>query len=174
MTELHAWKASDEFAAALRKRLAERKAYFADVVTPFINAHPKQPPYGTHGDATSFDFRIDGFADGDRKSPPPEGLSRAQARDWLKPVRGAAGEPWREALKNLNGIPSVDKVFHDFKIPVFVLSLHRLCRANVRDLEVGVYLTASVDLTEGKDCDHLTPVKLSEFYAAVEAEPSAA
>jgi len=174
VTEQHAWKASDEFATALRTRLAERQAYFKDVVQPFIDAHPKQHPYGSNGDATSFDLRIDGFTDADRKSPPPEGLSRAQARAFLKPTRFAAGDPWREALEKLNGGPSVDAVFREFKVPIFVFAGHKLCRANVRDLEAGMFLTASVDLTEGKGCDHLTPVKLSEFYAAVEAEPSAA
>jgi hypothetical protein len=171
---LHAWKASDEFAAALRKRLAERQTYFAEVVQPFIDAHPKQHPYGSNGDALSFDLRIDGFTDGDRKAAPPHGLSRAQARDFLKPVRGAAGNPWREALDNLNGGPSIDAVFREHNVPIYIFAGHKLCRANVRDLEAGVFLTASVDLTEGNGCRHLTTVKLSEFYAAVEAEPSAA
>lgn len=174
MTDLLAWRASDEFAAALRARMAEKSEFFDNVIQPWTDAHPKHEPYGSNGNATTFDPRIDGFADGDRKSAPPDGLTRAQRRDYLRPHRGPAGDPWREALDTLNACPSIDAVFKEFRVPVYGLVGHRLCRFNVH-LWDEVWLTATADIpgTVKGEIAHLKAAKTSEFYAAKEARESA-
>lgn len=174
MTDLLAWRASDEFAAALRARMSEKSEFFDDVLGPWTKAHPGHEPFGSNGNATTFDQRVDGFADADRKVDPPAGLSRAQRRDYLKPVRGPAGDRWREVLRELNACPSIDAVFKQFGVPVFALVGHRLCRFNLH-LWDEVWLTATADIpsTVVNGVEHVTAAKTSEFYAAKEAREAA-
>ena len=174
MSEINfAWRASIGFAAAIRERLAQREEWWKVVLGNWNEQHPHQHAYGTTTNATSFDPKITGFADGKRREPPPEGLARAQSRPGeLRPARGAVGNPWRAALDQLNTCPSLDKVFTDHDVPIYGLVDLRLCRLTVHDLgEQGVWLACSRDVvgTSSQPVEHLTPVKLSEFYAAREA-----
>lgn len=168
-----AWKASPQFTEALRTRQAEREQWFEDVVGSWNDAHPNQSLYGSNGSALTFDLVVDGFADGDRKSPVPVGLSRATSRAYLKPARGAAGAPWREALETFTNCPSLDEVFQDHGAAVYVLADHSLCRANLFDTGDAMFIYSSADLSLKRPSEHLTAVKLSEFYAAKEAMVSA-
>lgn len=167
------WRASIGFAAAIRERLAQREEWWKVVLGNWNTRYPHQQAYGTTANATSFDPKITGFGDGKRREPPPEGLTRAQRRPGeLRPARGVVGNPWREALNQLNTCPSMDKVFADHGVPIYGLVEMRLCRLTIHDFdELGVWLGCSRDVvgTVSEKVEHLTPMKLSEFHAAREA-----
>jgi hypothetical protein len=174
MSEINnAWRASIGFAAAIRDCRNRRDAWWNVTVAGWNSQHPNHHAYGVTADATSFDPRITGFADGDRKADPPEGLTRAQRRPGeLRPARGTVGDRWRKAIRELNTCPSMDKVFADYGVPVYGLIGMKLRRFNVQDLgNHGVWLTASADVAGSVDrpVEHLTPMKLSEYYTALEA-----
>jgi hypothetical protein len=172
--DTHAWRTTRQFGNAIRAALAACKALYDDVIIPYNEAHPGTELIRATPGPTSFDHRIDGFTDGDKKSPLPDGLSRAQKRWWLVPVRGKAGDPWRAVLAQMNTMPKVGKVFRDFGFPVYTIKGSWISRTRVFDDGTDVYLTSTQDVLEQHPCDHVVPVKMSEYHAAREAAAAAA
>jgi len=174
MSEINfAWRTSPELAAAIRERLAQREEWWKVVLGNWNKKYPHQHAYGVSADATSFDPKITGFVDGKRREPPPEGLSRTQHRPGeLRPARGNVGNPWREALKQLNTCPSLDQVFTEYEVPIYMLAGNRLCRLIVHDLgDHGVWLASAADVISSvsEPVEHATAAPLSAYYTAREA-----
>jgi hypothetical protein len=174
MSEINfAWRASIGFTAAIRERLAQREEWWKVVLGNWNKRYPHQHAYGVSASAVSFDPKITGFADGKPREAPPQGLARAQSRRGeLRPARGNVGNPWREALNQLNACPSMDKVFTDFGVPIYGLFGHRLCRVTIHNFEDhGVWLASSADVigSVSEPVEHATVALLSAFYATREA-----
>jgi hypothetical protein len=173
MSEINfTWRASIGFTAAIRERLAQREEWWKVVVGNWNEQHPNQHAYGVSASALSFDPKITGFVDGERRKPPPEGLARAQSRPGeLRPARGSIGNPWRSALEQLNTCPSLDQVFTDHKVPIYMLAGHRLCRLVIHDLgDHGVWLASAADVigSVSEPVEHATVALLSAYYTARE------
>lgn len=171
MTDLYVYRASDELAAALREHHAADRA-FSERVLAWDDAHP-----GTglmwKREGFTIDERPVGFHDGHAEVP--EGLSRAKTRSELIPVRTKAGDPWREILARFEDRPKVDPIWSRFEVPGFVIDLGRAGVAITYYRDAGtdgvlVLCAAALerDNTAGKTPRHLSPMKLSEFYAIKE------
>lgn len=161
---MHAYRASDDLASALRTWRAEAAEFQRDVIGAWDAEHPDTRSRWVSGVSG---LRCVGFTDpGDIAAPP--GLSRNRQRDYLIPKRGAAGDPWREAMGRLNQCPPVAGVWRRFGIDPGVLSISesRLYLPQVRDTLHGLFVTWGVPKVPAGD--HLTEVPLSAFYAAVE------
>jgi len=168
--DLHAYRMSAEMAAAYIARCAERSAMLRAFAEEHAEQHPNHPvvvddsPFG-------LDRLTLGFADD--TDAVPEGLSRSQRRTYLRPMRGRKGDPWRAAMRRVSAAPKVDEVFHRFRVDMSVQdsTTSRNYRIGVRELDGGVVITCGAALPESP---HLTPMRLSEYYAAIESEvPSA-
>lgn len=170
MTETFTWRASDEFAAAIRGYRQKRKEFVDTVVHEFNEAHPDHSArFYRH--PFSLDAILAGFADD--TSDVPEGLSRAKTREYLVPVRGSKGKPWREAMRTLEKMPSIDGVFKAHNLSPVVWIGSYVQRAGIFDDGQHVYIECGGDLTKERPADgtspHLTPIRLSEYYAVKEA-----
>lgn len=180
MTE-HAYRASDEFATALRAKSVDENRFRDEVIIPWDEAHPdtktlwSRSPFSTRRDCI-------GFTDPGGEKP-PAGLSRRRGRKQLIPLKSKAGEPWREHKDRVNAGPSVADAFREFEVPDHVLGPGRLYTVGLLPDGDGpsdpVYITSGYPL-EGREDDessfrsrtpltpHLTPIPLSEFYAVKE------
>jgi hypothetical protein len=169
--DLYAWRASDEFAAAIRKfKDAKRTAVASEAIRGFNEAHPSNKLAWTGRGAFSMDLDLRGFMDDGEL---PEGLSRAQSRRWLLPVRGKKGDYWRDAVKAAKrAMPSLDAVFVEHKVATFTMSSDMAYGVGVFDDGKNVYLHCKGDIrTERPFLDsspHIAPVTLSEYYQARE------
>lgn len=155
------YRASDKLAADLRAYAVAREAFLDEVVRPWMVEHPDHEPI-----QNSWSQRALGFRDGRPNDPPPEGLSRAQSRDYLIPKRGKSGEPWRQRLAKFDRQPKRDDVFDKHAVPTQQLTGNRLCLTSFVDLNddtVVVYSGAELSSPA------LAPMKRSEFYALHEA-----
>lgn len=171
MTETtYAWKASEKFTAALRAYNDLRHEFVSTVVAVFDEQHPNNRAVWRNA-GFSLDVECCGFRD-DGDLPP--GLSRAQTRSYLIPVRSKAGDEWRAARERLNKVPSLDKVFTGHGCTPFVLDGNRICTPGFFLADNAAYVSATGDIaTTGAQVgavasEHLTPIKLSEFHAAKE------
>lgn len=168
-TEPVAYRVSTSFARAYRAFVAvERTARQA--IIDYNEQHPGRELV-VQKDRVDHEITIVGFADPDRKQPPPDGLSRSAKRDYLIPQRGPSGEPWRKVIADLSAFPELgETVFRPHRVsPYFIDSDAGLIRtAGIYDYgEHGVFLRIGAPYP--KMSEHLTPVPLSEFYAAKEA-----
>lgn len=171
MPELYAYTASAEFADAFRRCRRQRFEARQLVARAHAARHPDHPvvmarnPFG-------LDTHALGFADDVDKVP--AGLSRAKTRTWLIPKHGKAGDPWRAVLARMDAVPSLDAVCQQFTIETSVLDVnrHRMHHIGLRDLSDGrLVATCGVELPTSP---HLTPMPLSAYYAALEADRDAA
>ncbi len=165
MSEIFAYRADNELSAAWRAAMAERDRHIETVVEPFQQQHPDHRPLIDQWE------RMLGFTDGVPHEPPPSGLSRSQKRDHLIPVRGKAGDVWREHMRRLELPRTKASLFEHFGLreQLYVGSdgRHYLGRPNIADFgEDGVFVYTGYEIETVPDC--LTAVKLSEFYAARE------
>lgn len=165
MSEIYAYRANDDLAAAWREAMAERDRHIETVVEPFHAEHPNHHPLIDNWE------RVLGFADGVPHEPPPAGLSRSQKRGYLKPVRGKAGDVWRERMQRLELPCTKGAVFQKFGLgeQLYVGSdgRHYLGKPNAVDFGYdGVFVYMGFEPENLPAC--LDPVKLSEFYAAQE------
>lgn len=174
--ERFAYRASEQFDAALRARLGEQFEFDQAVVGAFHDKHPGVRPVWRAGSPLCVADRevIGGFEDAHPDEDPPAGLQRSAKRRELAPVLGAAGDYWRQAVAEFNRRPSMRNVFRDHLVDVFVAyddgRLHRLCTPGVHvevDRPAGVWLLYPG--AEPSPTEHLSAVPLSEFYAAIEA-----
>lgn len=176
-SDVFAYRASQALTSELRQRLAERREFVAEVIVPWDMAHPEAPIAKAESGFSCDSFLV-GFLDVDRLADPPEGLSRAQTRDFLIPVRGKTGRAWREALAKVRELPRVDPVLRSRGVPTHVFT--RDCRVSAPGILMGldaVYLTYLRALqqdefgldVEAEDGRALTLVPLSVYYAAREA-----
>lgn len=172
--ELLAWRASDEFAAALRQYQTDKQAFIDSVVRPFDEEHPNNPTAWRRA-GFSLDLQCCGFKD--KAGEVPAGLSRARTRRWLVPVRGKVGNEWRDVLRRMAEMPSLDKVFQVYDCTSFVLVGSTCATPGWFSDGTNVYIECTGDIAntraDAAPSDHLTPIKLSEFYAAKEAWESA-
>lgn len=166
------YRASEELAAALFD-FRERVKAFDVQVDEFNAAHPGHEVVWTRGVFTA-DPHPRGFADDTAEVPP--GLSRAKSRTYLVPRRGRAGEPWRAALARFGCRPSVGRVFRQHGVREhgdgpgtgtggYYIASTRWFDAGddgvivVCKYDIGVDRNGAPDLSE-----HLTPLRLSEYY----------
>ena len=165
----HAYRASDQLAAALRQRREELSAWSAQVVA-WDAEHPDTPMLWSRS-AFGGDKRLCGFADKRPDQPPPAGLSRAQSRVELIPARGRKGDPWREVVATFDTSPSIDEVFRDHDVqPYLIVHEHGRCYTpGIWEDGDTWWITCTVPLFDGGEHPHLTPAPLSEYYAAKEA-----
>jgi hypothetical protein len=162
--EKHAYRASDEFTAALKARNEENMRFFREVIEPWDDAHPDTRSLWARN-SFSLERRCVGFSDPGGTAP-PEGLSRNREREELLPKRGKAGEPWRKALAALNRNPSIGPVFTAYGVDPLVWEGHRICTPGMIEAPDGLFVTWSAPHPEPGE--HLEKVALSEYYAAVE------
>lgn len=188
MSDLHAYRASDELAAALREYHSQRFE-FERSVAEWDREHEATKLMWAHS-GFSTDRTPTGFTDSDRKSPPPKGLSRAQTRVELIPVRGRAGNEWRDVLTRFNAYPTIQPLWDRFGVPSHTWKAgpgfsSRITAVDYGDAgDDGVIVYAEGDLTvstSDRNGDaqelsaHLAPISLSEFYRikeSLEAERS--
>lgn len=165
MSEINAYRANEELTAAWREFIKDRDRHVETVVKPFTEAHPNNEPMVDRW------HNIIGFADGATDQPPPRGLSRAQTRHHLIPVRGKSGDEWREWMAKLN-LPCTSRQLlrrFDLSDQLFTGTDGQtyLGRPDAVDFGAdGVFVYMAYQLDVVPDC--LAPVKLSEFYAARE------
>ena len=165
MSTIFAYRANDELTAAWRAVAVERGRHIETVVEPFQQEHPNHKPLIDQWE------RMLGFTDGAPHEPPPAGLSRSQRRDHLIPARGKAGDVWRAHMKRLELPVTKAALFKRFGLgeQLYVGSdgRHYLGKPNVADFgEDGVFVYTGYEMETVPEC--LSPVKLSEFYAARE------
>jgi hypothetical protein len=172
--DIHAYRPSDELAAALLGHMSADEE-FVTQVKAWDAEHPgTELMWSTHGFST--DRSPVGFADG--HTAVPDGLSRAKTRTTLRPVRGAAGRPWRDLLARFDKKPRVEPIWRQFDVPAhgdgfgngrggFYIAATHFVDAG----EDGVIVFCKYDLTRRSGYDeprtlspHLTPIPLSEFY----------
>jgi hypothetical protein len=165
MSDTHAYRASDALAAAIQTRSDEAHHFALTVIKPWDETHPdtrslwRKQAFGLDKDCVGFD---------DPESPtPPAGLSRSKQRHELIPARGRSGDPWREALKYLNLKPRIGPVFTAFGIDPVVWHGNGVFTCGCRITPDGVFLTW--DVRHPEPGEHLIPVPLSEYYAAMES-----
>jgi hypothetical protein len=164
------WRASDEFAAAIRQYQSDKQSFIDSVVLPFDREHPNNPTAWRRA-GFSLDIRCCGFKDKAGEVPP--GLSRAQTRRQLIPVRGRAGHDWRAALERMDGMPSLDVIFQAHDCAPFVLVGNTCTTPGYFSHGTNVFIECTGDIAKTREgaepSKHLTPIKLSEFHAAKEA-----
>jgi hypothetical protein len=167
-SNLHTYRVTDPtLAAEIQEIKAAWRAYMGPggPVAEYQRNHPGNDLYASIGLETTFE----GFANG--AATVPEGLSYRRGRDYLLPMRGVAGKPWRDVLDRFNrGVPNISEFLSDRKIPSYVLDADRsmLCHLSIQDYgDHGVFLTIGTALRLSND--RLALVPLSEFYAAKEA-----
>ena len=180
MSDLHAYRASDELTAALRE-YHEQRFEFEKSVAEWDREHDTKLLW-THAGFSS-DRKPCGFTDPDPKSLPPKGLSRAQTRVELIPVRGKAGNEWRDILARFNVYPRIQPLWDRFDVPSHTWQAgpgfsSRITAVSYGDAgDDGVIVYAEGDLTVSTSdrsgdaqelSKHLTPMSLSEFYAIKE------
>jgi hypothetical protein len=169
LTDTLAWRASDKFAAALRQYQTDKQTFIDSVVLPFDRDHPNNPTawLGTG----PLDVRCVGFKD--MADEVPAGLSRAQTRHWLIPIRGRAGNEWRDVIARMAGMPSLKDLFTAHDVAPFILVGDLFATPGWFSDGINVYIECIGDITKTREdanpSKHLTPIKLSEFYAAKEA-----
>lgn len=163
--DAHAYRASEEFAAAIRERNKESMRFGREVIKPWDDAHPDTPALWAQG-GFSLDRKCVGFAD--PGGPVPEGLSRNKQRQELIPKWGRNGDPWRDAMERLNQKPKIGPVFQRFGLDPLVWSTtgNWIYRPGIADTPDGMFFRWPESHPEPGE--HLTEVALSEYYAAVE------
>lgn len=166
MSDRFFYRANAELAAALRAMAVERREFWDRVIKPYREEHPDNEPMWRS------QMSCVGFADGKPDEDPPEGLSRSQRRAHLIPVRGKAGEPWRQRMAEFNKLPNHEKVLRQFDVPTEVFGPGVLYFASWMDLDEGhdgpnavVFLGYEYSPVPAA----LEPMKRSEFYALHEA-----
>lgn len=164
MPDKHAYRASDELAAALDEYQEACRAFQRDVIDPWEAAHPETTSLWVR---PFLDLEMIGFKD--HGGQVPEGLSRAKSREALLPRRGAAGAPWGEAMMQLNRRPQLAAVFHRFGIETTIMRVDhsRVYTPGLTVTPLGTFIFWGVE--HPNPGDHLTPVPLSVFYTACEA-----
>lgn len=168
MSDQHFYKPSAELAAALRDYRAKKIQHVREIVAPFVTQFPDNEPM-----INSTSERITGFRDGAPDRDPPAGLSRAKNREHLIPVRGSAGDVWRDWIRTLAMPVRKEQVFAQFKVEFVLGAAHRgeaaMFWPNFIDLgdEHGVFVYFGTELAEVPDA--LTPVRKSAFYSHYEA-----
>lgn len=181
MADLHAYRASDELAGALRE-YRQRQDEFGARVVAFDQDHPgHELLWIREGFAAADDKRAVGFVDG--TDDVPDGLSRAKTRTELRPKKTKAGKPWQDVLDAMNSDrPKVSPVLRQFDVPTAAeggpgphFGSFRIAPTQWGDAGGdGVIVYAFAPLTrpvledEQALSPHLTPVPLSEFYAIKE------
>ncbi len=173
-----AYRASDELATALRE-CKQRFREHRSVVDEWDEAHPERTIVWFGGSGMTPDQWPGGFKDGTEDVPP--GLSRAKSRPWLIATRTKAGEPWRKVLARMTP-PSIEKVLRRFGVPPSAYGPETssgMYVAATRWLDGGdrgVFVVNQYELGRGTFGgsgegigEHLTPARLSEFYAVKEA-----
>lgn len=165
MSEIYAYRANDELTKAWRDYQGQRDEHVKTVVDPFVAEHPNHTPLVDNWQ------KIIGFADKDRKNPPPAGLSRSQRRNYLIPVRGKPGNERREWMKKLSFPKRRSEVLNDFGLGdrMYTRSDGRTYLGHPSAVDFGddgVFVYMGCEITPLPDC--VTAVKLSEFYAAQE------
>lgn len=165
MGEIYAYRANDELTEAWRSVIADRARHIETVVEPFQEEHPNHHPLVNNWE------RVLGFTDGAPHEPPPAGLSRSQRRNYLIPARGKAGDVWRDHMRRIDLPCTKGELFKKFGLgeQLYVGSdgRHFLGKPNAVDFgEDGVFVYTGYEIETVPEC--LSPVKLSEFYAAQE------
>jgi hypothetical protein len=185
MSDLHAYRASAELAAALIEYQQEHRA-FGEKITAWDLEHPGNELLWRRG-PWSADQTPCGFAD--KHGDAPAGLSRCKERRFLIPKRGPAGAPWRDVLAWAGTGPSLDKVLRRFDVPPSAdgpyrddLS-HRVAPTQWANCGAdGVVVVNRYDLVREREeggpepkplTRHLTPIPLSEFYTIKERAEAA-
>lgn len=166
-TEPVAYRVSEHLSASYRAFM-ERYHAARIGVRDYNEAHPDHPLW-VWKSGIDHDILVRGFADVHPDRKPPAGLSRKQGRDYLIPVRGAAGAAWRKLLVDYNLFPNAEvDVFKANGVPMQMFDALRVHVAGIFDFgERGVFLRIGV--AYDKPVEHLTRVALFEFYAAQEA-----
>lgn len=169
--DLHAYRASEEFAVAIRQCLEEIARFRREVMKRWDKEHPHARALWRRGGLT-LDSECVGFDCPEGTTP--EGLSRAQDRRSLIPKRGRSGDQWREALARLNSAPKMEPVFRKFGVDPLVWpdNLNGIYKAGIDDTPDGVFVTWAVPNSELGE--HLTGSPLSVYYAAIEHKEKAA
>lgn len=162
MADQYAYRASEQFATAIRECQEKIQRFRREVVRPWDEAHPSTRSLWRR--SLGLDQVFAGFSDpgGDI----PEGLSRNQQRVELIPKRGWSGDPWRYAAKIFDQSPRVSPVFTAHNVDPWVFDPPRLHVVGIADTPSGVFLTWGAP--HPSPGEYLTPVPLSEYYAAIE------
>jgi hypothetical protein len=161
----YAYRASDELAGALRDLSAQIKQFHDEVMTPWKQAHPGVD--STWHRRAGYELECLGFVVPEGQEV-PEGLSANREREWLIPKRGRAGDQWRADLDLLSQRPKLGPVLDAYDVEPIILrpDLGRYFHLGLHDTpNDGYFLTWGC---EHPPSPHLTLVRLSEYYAAVE------
>lgn len=167
----YAYRTSDALAAALRRHKQDCDDFYRDVLGPWERAAGEINSLWRR--TIGVDMECLGFSDLHPDRPPPAGLSRRKGREELIPARGVAGQPWRDDLTKLRTRPRLSTVFAEFGVQIEIprTEHHRFYVPGVLVTTDAAYIFWGCDYPNSNA--HLTPVKLSEFYAAREAHDAA-
>lgn len=162
-----AYRASAALTAALAAHNQACKDFYRDVLGPWEDAHA--PMNSIWRDTMNGDSECIGFSDPGPDQDPPRGLLRNRNRGYLVPTnRGKVGDPWLTEMVKLNRRPKVSTVLTEHGVNPSMLDVDHSRMSIVGLIAVpGSYLlTWSL---EHPECEHLTRIPLSEYYAAREA-----
>lgn len=171
------YRASEQLAAALLAFRGRVKAF--DVEVDQFNAeHPGHEVVWRRGVFSADPYPV-GFADDTDEVP--SGLSRAKSRTYLVPRRGKTGQPWRDAIDRFGRRPTVGQVFRQYCVrehgdgPGTGTGGYYIAPTQWLDAgEDGVIVVCKYDIGVGEEgapdlSEHLSPMRLSEFYRIKEA-----
>ena len=168
----YAFRASDDFAAAVFARIVEMQRFEDEVKNPANDElAPHLPMYRQVGPfAPRSDFECVGFSDVLDQSVPP-GLIRSRECSHLYPRNTRTGAPWRNVIERLSSGPKLSPVFSAHDVPAGVVNLDEGLvsqagmaiefRANQLHLLYGTWAGELVT-------KHLIPVPVSQFFLASE------
>lgn len=170
MSEPYVYTTTSELWTAWGENEQKRTAFIRSVVEPWDTAHP-DAKIAWATDPGGADQIPLGFVDSGQ--PLPVGLSRAQTRRYLIPARGKAGQPYRDALEQMKGLPTRTTVFRRFGIETRTLGgglgdgRARWCMTQAARLDGVLFV-----ISHGSPLSspHLVTAKLSEFHAAKERQ----
>jgi hypothetical protein len=165
-----AYRASDDLAGALRDLSGRIKQFHDEVMTPWKDAHPGVD--STWHRRAGYELECLGFVV-HGGAEVPDGLSSNKERWWLIPTRGRKGDQWRTDLTVLNQRPKLDPVLgaHGVQPVIVRVDLGRYFHLGLHDTPDGYFLTWGCE--HPVPHQHLGRVRLSVFYAAVEAAADA-
>lgn len=172
MADKYAYRASANLAAAIRRYDAAWRTFHKEVIGSWDQAHPETPSAWLRLDGV--DPECVGFKDVDSSLPAPRGLSRNREREYLIPKRAGTGRPWREAMDMLNARPQLKTVVKQFGIEpaIWMPDAHRVYYMGLHSLGSEIYFTWGGRYPAPTPGD-LISVRLSEYYAALEAHEAA-
>jgi len=159
----HVYRSTPELARAIIAQTALQREFYDTVIKVYAETSDRDTHWLQY--TGSVDPECVGFTD--TTTEVPSGLSRAQKRDYLIPRKGETGAPWRAIMARMNKRPRIGDVLRKYGVQTLIISGDRCYTP-------GYFVDTEAELayficTAPLESEHLTEIKMSEFYAAREA-----